>query len=635
MATTKTIVNNLGTKCYITDNTTTQTSIRLVIFCYYPYRWSVNGGVKVSYDSSDGTKSVNYTNTTTPTISAAQSLSLGTLTDVSGDTITIDFLTNEETDIYSGFTVDMSNSILGSILTFEASTSSRGYFRLTPDKGYTIGDGNYYITYYQQGSRSATLTFAEQADGTLLTTSYASYASLTPTYNKPAIPTGNDFTKTGTIYGEIINNIENATIENVWGENTLTLTFDANHEKTNYDRYRFEDVAISYTDTDGMEQQYTPVLPNLHGFSVEIANIDVSQNVTIDGFCGYAIQISGAFDNCIANPTIKEYYIQSRNSIQWTLTASIGDEFIVAPYITYKDRSNVEHIITGDIIDGNNALIDIGDLSQYEISVYIYLSGGATPITVISQYGSLNYYCVNLEILDEFAGKRFQTITITDGTNAEVSNIDLGTYVTQVKRLYCNVPTYGTDNIRCGDYDTNVLANIPRTDIIKIDFGEITIPDYTNDSINLENAEISLFLPFVGFVDLDSDLCGQTISVQYTVNCILAQAVAIVKVGENVINISNCTPCTDIYYRIGTDYNEIGETNWDITYLYGFVPYIVIKHYNSLDNTVNCANDSVFGLIGDFTGTITVETNGLNLSIPCLNSEIEEIKSLLSSGIIV
>ena len=93
------------------------------------------------------------------------------------------------------------------------------------------------------------------------------------------------------------------------------------------------------------------------------------------------------------------------------------------------------------------------------------------------------------------------------------------------------------DYIYLGDYKTGV-SGVPVVDDPKVYkyFGIIDVPRYFNDYRDYTETQVSVYLPFIGFMDLDSrDVIGCKITLEYYMDVITGTCVATLspKVGDN------------------------------------------------------------------------------------------------------
>ena len=76
----------------------------------------------------------------------------------------------------------------------------------------------------------------------------------------------------------------------------------------------------------------------------------------------------------------------------------------------------------------------------------------------------------------------------------------------------------------------------------------------------------------------------------------------------------------------------IGSNNFSTDYLKGLKPYVVMKYYEPLQDRYN--NDNSVKVLSDVTGFAKFKDITLP-NIDCLNSEYNEIVTLLSKGVIL
>lgn len=97
--------------------------------------------------------------------------------------------------------------------------------------------------------------------------------------------------------------------------------------------------------------------------------------------------------------------------------------------------------------------------------------------------------------------------------------------------LYCT-PTTGTSKyIQCGFLTSPVSAPVVSNPYVEIDCGSVTVDEYYGNSLDYDNTRISLYLPFVGIVPLDTNIVmGSEMEVTYRVDVLTGTCLAQVKV---------------------------------------------------------------------------------------------------------
>lgn len=430
------------------------------------------------------------------------------------------------------------------------------------------------------------------------------------------------------VEGAVTNKIDGADME--YTKDGETLAISLTPTSSLHTNYRYYGVQLSYTDTAGAAKTVDIPSPNSSSLSFSVADYDSTKDATVTGTLEYSIIITGAFTNCTISG-LKEFY-RLTDTLNVTLTANEGDAFgdTDRPALTYRDKSNRSYIIDCKVSeDGATATFATDVLSSYNIAVYLAASGGATPVTVIRQYGTVNYYRVTLAQLDAFAKKRFFVTTLS-GESSQVQSIDLGNYVTRLKRLYCEVPTFGTDTIHCGNYNTKVEVSVPKSDVLTLDFGLITLPTYNLSSLDFQ-AEFTLYAPFVGNVTIPPDWAGRSLGLKYIVNTFVCQAVCVISIDGNEIEHRECAPVTSLYYVLSSSTGAIGDEDFNVSYLSGLEPYLIAKHWTALPTFSNSTVESA--KLSEFDGYIAVDSHYTPPLSGALGDEIDEIVNLLHSGV--
>lgn len=361
--------------------------------------------------------------------------------------------------------------------------------------------------------------------------------------------------------------------------------------------------------------------------SLSISDVDTHDPVVIDGDIIYVTKPKCKLTNCRVDPPLKEYYKRGE-SFTVRLVADDGNKFTdnnkVYLQITQITGPAKKYIF--DISpDKQTATINYTSGSSKDRAILIY--GEAMPEVIVEKnYGAINAYVVTTDMLDAFAKKRF--------VERNGDELDLGIYVNRIKRIFTNVPTFGSADIVCGNYNTEIQATKPSEDSFTLSFGEITIPIKNGDNTDYES-DLQLFLPFVGLVSINSELMGVNVSLTYEINVITGKGVARLYKDNIMIYVWDVEPSTDVLYRTANrDLQLFGGDKWEESYLYGLEPYILIKWYNSLnvdDRNTNLIRDEISNFKGfyRFDDVEPISTENM------LTDEQKQIYSLLNSGVYI
>lgn len=386
------------------------------------------------------------------------------------------------------------------------------------------------------------------------------------------------------INGEVVEGTPTITITNNIADTTATYTYDNGTFnitlKGAKNGYVIQAANVTYTDTGGTSHTEDMTIQSSDTATISITNVDTSVSVVINGTYIKAIPVRNTLYNCTAD-NIPTYYTQT-DHVNVTIHANEGSKFTSEtdpPEIRYTDDFGGVQYKRFNISDDNKqGSVTLDITTECPKTEYIEFRGGAQVEVQpsIKNYGSINVYVVTLDNLDAFSKKRYFTESGTFLTYEQ----DLSEYVNRIKRIYTRIPTKGTDRIKCGNYDTEINAELPEKDIITLDFGSITIPRKDNTTLD-KDMLIEVFLPFVGIVSLSSDYVGKSVKLLYDINVISGDGVCKLLDNNNLpIQLHNVQPNTDILYTT-YDTSVIGSDRWDAQNLYGLEPFVRLTYFTN------------------------------------------------------
>lgn len=374
---------------------------------------------------------------------------------------------------------------------------------------------------------------------------------------------------------------------------------------------------VSYKNESGTE---TTGNMNVNGkiaaFSVPVATNDT---VTITGtFTPETPQkdvpITYALTNCTVSP--QPQTVKTGETLNLTVTPVVNYKLDSCNLIWNDGTKDITVSVAGGVIS----------FPVPNPCVSISVKAVASIITPVGRnYGAINVYCVTLDNLDAFSKQRF--FEIKDDTQGIYEEVNLGIYVNRIRRIFTNVPVSGADSLRCGNYNTGITVQTPEKDVIMLDFGNVTLTGLNGDSEDY-NAQISVFIPCRGFVDVDSKYIGKTVNLSFKVNVITGDAVAFLSCDGVIFQVESFSLSRDVIYKTGTtELNIVGGTQWDEQILYGLEPYVIITQNTTVNKTVNNTQETV--TIGDVTGYAqfeNVDLNTVNLLVDEYNTIISELE---------
>ena len=327
------------------------------------------------------------------------------------------------------------------------------------------------------------------------------------------------------------------------------------------------------------------------------------------------------------NNTI-QYTTYSLSGDTLTVTANDGYKFEVAPTADNADEASPmqRREETGVLSDGGKVatfnLLSDNNGNPFQKEYTIALRGSVVADVVYSGfYGSINVYELTNDNLKAFAEQRFSK-------TAE----DLGKYVTNLFRIFCPVGETIDAVITTGDVNTGIQAKTPKSDVVVLNFGEVTIPFHNND-LSDYNSNIQMFLPFVGFVNIDTNYIGKPINLTYEVNVITGEAVVKLSTDSIIFSVYDCNVSNALIYKT-SDYDIVGDTGFSSRFMYGLKPFVKVVWRQSMNEYVN-NDDCERTVIGAITGFARItECDEINTS-QMTSDEKQMIENQLKYGIYI
>lgn len=416
----------------------------------------------------------------------------------------------------------------------------------------------------------------------------------------------------------VTNNIPNSTVEYEQTSSTgfnIKLTCENGFTGT---------PQITYTNDYGSERtKEMTVSGNVATITVDIDNYNDDITFSYKQVEPQTIPVTYNLSNCSVVGEKPDSVL-----LNYTLSVTIqatGNATLKTVQIAYPDDYGFEKTVDGEIDEtGKTATVSFTPKS----TSITYIEVRATATTdepTIKSYGSINVYNVTLENLNEFAQKRFFTATV--GTN---SLVDLGEYVNRIKRVFVDIPTSGTDTLKCGNYDTKISVLAPNTDVITVDFGNVTLTGENENSHDYET-KIKLFVPFKGFVDIDASYINKEINLTAKINIVTGNGIVQISCNGVPFHFENVTFSRDVIYRTANENLKlVGNDDWNELNLYGFEPYFIVESTTSINVPVNDTKENV--TINSVTGYAQFENVNLNTA-NLLVDEYNEIISQLETGV--
>ena len=421
----------------------------------------------------------------------------------------------------------------------------------------------------------------------------------------------------------VTNNITGTTESHNYADGTVSIHVICSDTRKRYVgcKASYGDVSVDFPVTDSNE------------ITVTLENVPTGSNITLTGECRYVASVETTYLTGCTITGIKPWYVENE-TVTATLTANKGTYFKTVPQMQYVcgatifDR-NFDFTVSEDKKTATISQKLSFPRESIEIATISFV-GSTVPEKVVTGYGSINVYSVNDSILNQFSKARFQSST---GEVSLAYDTDLGDYVNKLHKVYCDVGEVTETTIKCGNYDTLINAESINSPVVTVDFGNVTLPVNNSDSSDF-NATVKVFVPFKGFVAVDADFIGKTLNLKYDVDLVTGDGCYKISVGDVIISQDVVKVSSDVIYKTSKNMNlaTIGSSGFSTDYLKGLKPFVVMKYYEPLQDRYN--NDNSVKVLSDVTGFAKFKDITLP-TIDCLNSEYNEIVSLLSKGVIL
>lgn len=428
---------------------------------------------------------------------------------------------------------------------------------------------------------------------------------------------------------------ETEIINNITGNCEETHTVDGTNVSItvtgNSDYAKFVGVSVEYTDINGEHKTF---VPDYSGNVINISLTDVKQGTTVTLSGAYRLVCTTVNNMTGCNVTgLKPYYIENE-TINVIATANGKTHFDaenlpVANWEPLTGGAEQHPFVLSN--NGKTATLTFtfpNDKEKVSDSTFTLL-GGTVPDTEVTGYGSINVYLVDTKTLDDFSKIRF---TKKLNENYEYEYYDIGDYVNRLHKVYVDVPNVSPTSLKLANFDTSINTNSVDDSKVHVDFGNVLLP-VNSDSGNDFNATIQCFIPFVGFVPVDSDFIGKEINLSYDIDLITGYCAFNLSCDGITINNGTANCSSEIIYKTlaNDEISTIGDLSDLNTVLMGLEPYITVKYFEPLNVPVN--NTTEQKRIGDVTGFAQFENVNLTTTNNMLVDEFNEIVSQLANGV--
>lgn len=337
----------------------------------------------------------------------------------------------------------------------------------------------------------------------------------------------------------------------------------------------------------------------------------------------HMLQVPLEIDLHHATTNINGSYLLAGETYSISVIADEGYYFTTEPTINNEKLTPVESEL----------------IKEYTISFKV-----PTSATKITLYGSADV------IPNEDLKEKFGIIKIFNPTNEELEEvsytrfrkpasdaldyIDLAKYISHLFKLFIHIPEYAKETIKLGGYDTEVESAVVQNDIIITECGEVEITGKYNNVMDYQNTEIEIYLPFIGFENLDtSKVMNKKIKLVYKTSIINGDTIVYINdEQDNTIYTFVCNVGYEVPYRTNGEYKNT-PLNISSGHLHGFKPFINIRANKEYNSSQSVANDDRETFIKNESGFISC-SHVFN-TIQTTLDEKNLIDKVLNEGIII
>ena len=339
--------------------------------------------------------------------------------------------------------------------------------------------------------------------------------------------------------------------------------------------------------------------------------------------------VTNQLTNCTITPPFNS--MVENETYTLTLNANKGYKFVNTPILEINNRDTLVLYFT-KVTDYQYTLTFTADSSYFDNNdTNAILSGVAVEETpIISKYGAIQVYKPSTSDMAELATKRFRANNTVDGVT--FADIDLGSYITQFKRIFFDVDTSSKSNILLGRHDTLINTDVVNNDDVTIDCGSVFLEGANGNELDAKIYKIKLVLPFYEVVELPSIYMNKTIHIVYQCNVITGYAdILINEIVDNtdlLIVKYRCKVSQDLPYIL--DYDKLNGALSDMQL--NTSPKIILQKNNTfIDKGFTTYKN---GLISNEVGYFEVK-DIVTMSVNATQKEKDLIENLLKSGVYI
>ena len=400
--------------------------------------------------------------------------------------------------------------------------------------------------------------------------------------------------------------------------NSKVITLSANQG------YRFDGVPYFEWNREPyyFEQSGSNYIYDLNALIAENASIKIYATATATA---KTKNVTNQLTNCTITPPFNS--MVENETYTLTLNANQGYKFVSTPILEINNRDMLVLDFT-KVTDYQYTLSFTAESSYFDTDVNAVLSGVAVEETpIVNKYGAIQVYKPSTSDMTELATKRFRANNTVDGVT--FADIDLGSYITQFKRVFFDVDTSSKSNILLGRHDTLINTDVVNNDDVTIDCGSVLLEGANGNELDTKIYKIKIVLPFYEVVELPSIYMNKTIHIVYQCNVITGYADILINevVGNTDLLIVKyrCKISQDLPYILS--YDKLNGSLSDMQL--NTTPKIILQKNNTFIDKGYTTYKK--GLISNEVGYFEVK-DIVSMSVNATQKEKDLIENLLKSG---
>lgn len=370
------------------------------------------------------------------------------------------------------------------------------------------------------------------------------------------------------------------------------------------------------------------------------------------------------FSDSIVGYRVDIYLIETVSPATYTIIYSISDS-------EWANKVSISPLSPIEVEKGKSITVQVSPLSGYYFSgtdkcqmfimetleyipfhlssdgnMYLEMDDGLSDNTL-----SLEFTVTVVEVDPPISNKRTNFYTVYAPTDENMKKINntvfignqevIGKFISY-KKFWCVIPTDGIAEMKAGNYDFNFDSPVIHESILDIDCGTVTVDEKYHSVLDYSPfSRLTLFLPFIGFVDLDDKMAmNNNVRVNYRVDVLSGRCLAEVHVmldetSESCIATYAGTIATDEPFMQGLNTYKGTYELMTSMQLGELTPFIIVNTLVPLDTgdvNLDGLPTEEIKKVGDCSGYI--QYSFINAS-GCRGTDAEktEIENLLKSGV--